>query len=165
MGKQQVTILSNSIRVLILEDSKDDAALLVRQLQVEGYDPTYERVETAAALRAALTQQSWDVILADYSLPSFSALEALALMQALKLDLPFIILSGTVNEVTAVSALKAGAHDFMTKGNWARLGPALARGVAEAEGGRQRPRAETAAAGNESPLPAPVGHSRGAISA
>src|SRR5258708_23362364 len=133
MGKQEVTILSNSIRVLVLEDSMEDAALVVRQLQVEGYDPTYERVETAAALRAALTQQSWDVILADYSLPSFSALEALALMQALKLDLPFIILSGTVNEVTAVSALKAGAHDFMTKSNLARLRPAIARQLRAAQ--------------------------------
>src|SRR5258708_2191388 len=165
MGRRrQVTILSNPIHVLVLEDSMEDAALVVRQLQVEGYDPTYERVETAAALRAALTRQSWDVILADYSLPSFSALDALALMQALKLDLPFIILSGTVSEVRAVSAVKAGAHDFMTKGNWARLGPAIARELREAEVRRQRQRAETALAANERRFRALIEHSADAIS-
>src|ERR1700687_4562234 len=102
MGHGRQRYLSNPIRVLILEDSATDAFLLVRQLRVEGYDPTHERIETAAALRAALTKQTWDLILADYSLPSFSALEALALLHELELDLPFIILSGTVNEETAV---------------------------------------------------------------
>jgi PAS domain S-box-containing protein len=156
--------LSKPIRVLILEDSIDDASLLVRQLQVEGYDPTYERVETAAALRAALTRQTWDLILADYSLPSFSALEALALVHELQLNLPFIILSGTVNEATAVSALKAGAHDFITKGNWARLGPAIARELREAEGRRQHQQAEAALAANERRFRALIEHSADAIS-
>jgi len=148
----------------MLEDSADDALLLVRQLRVEGYDPTCERVETAAALRAALSRQSWDVILADYSLPAFSALEALALMQEMHLDLPFIILSGTVNEVTAVSALKAGAHDFITKGNWARLSPAIVRELREAEVRRKRQRAETALAANERRFRALIEHSADAVS-
>ena len=119
--------MGNPIRVLILEDSADDAFLLVHQLQVGGYDPTYGHVETSEALRAALTTQTWDVILADYSLPSLSALEALALVHELELDLPLIIVSGTINEIMAVGALKAGANDFIIKGNWARLGPAIAR--------------------------------------
>ena len=134
--------MGNPIRVLILEDSANDAALLVRQLQVGGYDQTYGRVETAQALRVALTTQTWDVILADYSLPSFNALNALALLPELGLDLPFIVLSGTINEATAVSALKAGAHNFIVKGNWARLGPAIARELREAEVRQQRRQAE-----------------------
>jgi PAS domain S-box-containing protein len=156
--------VSNPIRVLILEDLADDALLLVRQLQVSGYDPKYEIVATPDSLRAALTTHTWDVILADYSLPGFSALEALASVHELELDLPFIILSGTVNEATAVSALKAGAHDFIVKGNWARLGPAIARELREAEERRQRQRAEAALVANEKRFRALIEHSADTIS-
>jgi len=155
--------VSDPIRVLILEDSTDDALLLLRQLQAGGYDPTVECVETSESLRHALTTHTWDVILADYSLPSLSALEALALVHKLELELPFIIVSGTINETMAVGALKAGAHDFIVKGNWARLGPAIARELREAEVRRQRQRAEAALAAGERRFRALIEHSTDAI--
>jgi len=155
--------VSNPIRVLIVEDSVDDALLLSRQLHASSYEPTVERVETSEALRHALTAHTWDVILADYSLPRLSALEALALVHELALDLPFIIVSGTINETMAVGALKAGANDFIVKGNWARLGPAIARELREAEGRRQRQRAEAALVANEKRFRALIEQSADAI--
>jgi len=134
--------MENPLRVLIVEDSEDDTALLVRELQRAGYAPEFERVETAAAMRAALAQKTWDIILSDYSLPAFNAPQALDVLQASALDLPFILISGTVGEETAVAALKAGASDFLTKGKWGRLAPAIERELREAETRRQRRQAE-----------------------
>ena len=124
--------MNKALRVLIVEDSEDDARLLLRELRRGGYDPAFERVETADAMRAALdpaagSGRRWDVILSDYSMPQFSGPAALALLQAEGMDVPFIIISGTIGEDTAVAALKAGAHDFLVKGNWARLVPAVER--------------------------------------
>ncbi|MBF8284341.1 MAG: CheY chemotaxis protein or a CheY-like REC, partial [Anaerolineales bacterium] len=138
--------MNKPLRVLIVEDSEDDARLLLRELRRGGYDPTFERVETADAMRAALDPSTgsghgWDVILSDYSLPQFSAPAALALLQAEGMDLPFIIISGTIGEDTAVAALKAGAHDFIVKGNWARLIPAVEREMRDAEARRARKQA------------------------
>jgi len=134
--------------VLIVEDSEDDMLLLVRELRRGGYDPTFERVETAAAMRAALDQQKWDIVLSDYSMPRFSAPAALALLQDLSiesgLDLPFIIVSGAIGEETAVEAMRAGAHDYIKKDNLARLIPAIERELRDAEVRRQRRRAEEA---------------------
>jgi len=130
--------MGKSLRVLIVEDSEDDAALLVRELQRAGYETEFERVETATAMRAALAQKPWDIILSDYSLPTFNALQALEVLQASALDLPFILISGTVGEETAVAALKAGASDFLTKGKWGRLAPAIERELREAETRRER---------------------------
>src|SRR5919106_4400176 len=103
--------MSTPIRILIVEDSQDDTALLLLELESGGYDPTYERIDTAAAMQAALARQPWDIIIADYSMPRFSALAALKLLQESGLDLPFIIVSGAIGEDTAVAAMKAGAHD------------------------------------------------------
>src|SRR5919201_1557974 len=86
------------LRVLIVEDSEDDALLLVRILRRSGYDMTYERVDTATAMNAALDKQPWDIIIADYSMPEFSGLEALAVMNGRGPDLPFIIASGSIGE-------------------------------------------------------------------
>ena len=132
------------LHTLIVDDSEDDALLVVQALKREGYDPSYERVATAEAMRGALARRQWEVILADYTMPSFGALAALDLLHQTQLDLPFIIISGTIDEAMAVSALKAGAHDFIVKGNLARLAPAIAREIREA-GLRQQQRQTRAA--------------------
>lgn len=126
------------LRALLIEDSADDADLLVRELRRNNYDVTYERVETEAALVQQLERQHWDVILSDYSLPVFSAPAALKVVQERKFDLPFIIVSGTVGEETAVASLKAGAHDFFTKGKLSLLAPAIEREMREAQERRNR---------------------------
>jgi signal transduction histidine kinase len=123
---------------LIVEDSERDALLLVREIRRGGYDPVFERVETASGMRAALERDSWDVVLSDYAMPQFSAPAALALIKEVGLDVPFIILSGTIGEETAVEAMKAGAHDFMIKDRLARLLPAIEREVREAQHRRER---------------------------
>jgi PAS domain S-box-containing protein len=125
--------MSTPLRVLILEDSEDDSLLLVQELKRGGFAPTHERVDSAAAMQDALASRPWDLILADYSMPAFSALDALKLLHDMGLDLPFIIVSGTITEATAVDALKAGAHDFVVKGNFARLVPAIQCELREVE--------------------------------
>ena len=122
-----------ALRVLIIEDSEDDATLLLRELKRGGYDVAFERVDTPAAMRSALTNQAWDVVISDYAMPAFDAPAALAILHEVGLDLPFIISSGTVGEETAVAALRAGAHDFFVKGNLVRLIPAIERELREAQ--------------------------------
>ena len=134
--------MSRPLRVLIVEDSADDAALLVRELRRGGYDLTCERVDTAGALQAALVKQPWDIVISDYSMPHFDAPAALRLLQESGLDVPFIIVSGAIGEDTAVAAMKAGAHDYLMKGSLARLNPAIERELREAEGRRERKRVE-----------------------
>ena len=124
--------MSVPLHVLLIEDSEDDAALVMRALRRGGYDPTFERVDTAAAMRAALDQHPWDLVISDYSMPQFTGPAALQLLQAGGIDLPFIMVSGTIGEETAVTAMKAGAHDFLMKGNLTRLIPAVARELREA---------------------------------
>jgi two-component system cell cycle sensor histidine kinase/response regulator CckA len=136
--------MSKPLRVLIVEDSEDDMELVLRELRRGGYAPDSERVETAEAMREALERREWDVVLSDFRLPSFSAPAALAVLQEHGLDLPFLIVSGTVGEETAVAALKAGAHDFVTKGKLARLIPAIERELREAGTRAERRRAEEA---------------------
>ena len=138
-----------SLRVLIVEDSEDDALLLVRQLRQGGYRVEFERVETSGAMRAALEAQTWDLAIADYTLPQFSAPAALALLQSMGIDLPFIVVSGTIGENRAVAAMKSGAHDYLMKGNLARLLPAIERELREAKERQQRRLAEQALRRNE----------------
>ena len=130
------------LRTLIIEDSEEDTLLLLRELWRLDYEVEFERVETAEAMQSVLTQRTWDLILSDYSMPSFSAPNALEVLEASGLDIPFIIISGTIGEDTAVAALKAGADDFLVKGKFARLGPAIERELREAEIRRDRKRAE-----------------------
>lgn len=115
------------LRVLILEDSENDALLLLRELRRAEYTVQYTRVESAEGMLAALEAEKWDIILSDYSMPSFSAPEALKLVQAKELDIPFIIVSGTVGEDIAVESMRAGTHDFFTKDKLVRLVPAIER--------------------------------------
>jgi len=119
--------VEKTLRALIIEDSQDDALLLLRELSRIGYEIEFERVETDVAMRAMLSEKEWDVILSDYTLPKFSAPQALETLKASGLEIPFIIISGTIGEETAVAALKAGANDFLVKGKYARLGPAIER--------------------------------------
>ncbi|HEV8679360.1 MAG TPA: response regulator, partial [Stellaceae bacterium] len=125
------------LRVLIVEDSDDDAELLLRELRRRGFAPVFERVETRQAMMAALGQ-AWDVVVSDWAMPQFSASDALALLQEMQHDLPFIIVSGTVGEEAAVAAMQAGAHDFIAKGRLTRLIPAIEREMREAAGRAER---------------------------
>src|SRR5947207_1815836 len=100
------------LRVLLVEDAENDALLVVRALSRAGYEPTCDRVETEPAMAAALDGGAWDLVIADYALPQFSATAALALVQEWGLDIPFIIVSGSVGEEAAVAAMKAGAHVY-----------------------------------------------------
>jgi PAS domain S-box-containing protein len=130
------------LRVLIVEDSEDDALLAVRELQLGGYEPEWRLVETPEAMGAALRDQEWDVVLADYQMPRFTAPGALRLLQDIGRDLPFIVISGTVGEDVAVEVMKAGAHDFFTKGSLKLLVPAIQREIGEAENRRRTIAAE-----------------------
>jgi signal transduction histidine kinase/FixJ family two-component response regulator len=133
--------MSKPLRVLIIEDSEDDAALLVRRLRRATFDVTSERVETPDAMAASLNSQPWDIVIGDYTLPRFSGLAALELLKKSGLDIPFIFVSGTIGEDTAVAAMKDGASDYILKGNLRRLVPAIERELREAEVRRERRRA------------------------
>jgi len=118
--------------------------MLEIELRRGGYAPVCHQVETPEALSCALERQDWDLVIADYRLPRFDGLAALALVKEKGLDLPFIIVSGYITEETAVAAMKAGAHDYVMKDKLARLGPAVERELREAEVRRERRRAEEA---------------------
>ncbi len=119
------------LRVLIVDDSETDAKLVLLALQVAGRPVQSERVQDADSLRAALKRQEWDAIVCDWSMPQFSALAALELVKQLGLDVPFVIASGTIGEDIAVAGLRAGAHDYVLKGNLTRLIPAIERELRE----------------------------------
>jgi len=126
------------LRALIVEDRAADADLILRELKRGGFVTTHERVETADALRAALDKQAWDIVLSDYYLPTFDAPGALAVLQASGYDVPFIVVSGSVGEDTAVAAMRAGATDYIMKDRLQRLPPAVAKALAEASVRRER---------------------------
>src|SRR5881392_529660 len=126
--------MGKPLRVLMVEDSEDDALLVLRELRAAGYDLTHERVDTAAALEAALDRHPWDLVIGDYSMPQFSGTAALAMLRERGLDVPYICVSGTITEELAVAAMKAGAHDYVTKGQLKRLLPAIERELREARG-------------------------------
>ena len=144
--------MNQVLRVLQVEDSESDAALIVRLLRKAGYDVHAERVEDADTMRAALARQTWEVIVADYQLPDFDAPKALQVLHDTGLDLPFIVVSGTIGEDVAVAMMKAGAHDYLIKGNLARLAPAVEREIRDADDRRERQRAESALRESEAAL-------------
>ena len=131
-----------SLHVLLVEDSDDDAQLLVLELTRGGHKVSAKRVETAEALRAALAEGTWQVVLCDFTLPHFSGAEALRIVKESGLDLPFIYVSGTMGEDIAVEAMKAGAHDYIVKHSLARLVPAVERELREAQDRKQGREAE-----------------------
>jgi two-component system, cell cycle sensor histidine kinase and response regulator CckA len=137
------------LRVLIVEDSEDDTLLLLRALRRSGYQVESARVETPETMQDALEQKAWDIVISDYTMPAFNALDALGILQSKGLDIPFLIVSGTIGEETAVAAMKAGAQDYLLKGNLARLVPAVERELREAEDRQRRHSAEQALALSE----------------
>jgi PAS domain S-box-containing protein len=141
--------MNTRLHVLIVEDSEDDTELLVNELECCGYDLIYERVDTQSAMQSALDKQQWDIVIADYSMPSFSAPAALNILKKKALDLPFIIVSGSIGEDLAVAAMKSGAHDYLMKNKLARLVPAVERELREACERRKRREAEQALRQNE----------------
>ncbi len=130
------------LHTLIVEDSENDALLLVRALREGGYEPEFARVDTREAMRAELGRKNWDIVFADFTMPRFNAFEALQLLHETEIDLPFIIVSGTIGEDRAVQAMKAGAHDYILKDNMKRLLPAVERELREARNRRERKQAE-----------------------
>jgi two-component system cell cycle sensor histidine kinase/response regulator CckA len=134
--------MGTPLRVLMIEDSEDDAALLLRELRRGNYDVAFERVELPDALQSALDKQTWDLIVSDFSMPHFSGADALRLVRAEGSDVPFIFLSGTMGEETAVAALQNGAQDYLMKTNLKRVVPAVQRALQEAEDRRKRKQME-----------------------
>jgi PAS domain S-box-containing protein len=133
--------MNKPLRILIVEDSEDDCLFLLRELRRAGYETVHERVETPEAMRSALANREWDIVISDYLLPRFSGPEALTALRDSGLDLPFIIVSGNIGEDIAVEAMKSGAHDYIIKGNLSRLVPAVARELREAGMRRERKQA------------------------
>jgi two-component system, cell cycle sensor histidine kinase and response regulator CckA len=134
--------MTKPLRILIVEDSEEDALLLLMELRRNGYETDFARVETREAMKEALQRRECDVVISDYVMPKFSGLEALATLKESGLDLPFVIVSGNIGEDIAVEAMKAGAHDYILKGNLKRLVPAIERELRDAETRRARRRVE-----------------------
>ncbi|HON59656.1 MAG TPA: response regulator [Smithella sp.] len=122
----------DQLRVLVVDDSEDDALLMVRELQKGGWELVYERVDKAEQMRKALQEKPWDLILCDYKLPSFEAPAAIALAKAIRSDIPIIIISGTIGEEKAVECMRLGAQDYIMKDNFSRLCPVVRRELGEA---------------------------------
>ncbi|WDT79391.1 MAG: response regulator [Candidatus Manganitrophus sp.] len=134
--------MNKSLRALLVEDSIEDAELLLQELRRGGYDATFERVETADAMTAALEKHRWDVVFGDFTMPRFNGAAALKLLREKGLDIPFIFVSGTLGEDAAIAAMRAGANDYIMKGNTKRLLPVVERELRECalrrEGGRPK---------------------------
>ena len=138
--------MGTPLRVLLAEDSENDARLLLHELRRAGFEPQHVRVDTAAAMSAALESQSWDFVISDYHMPTFSGTAALALVRERDREVPFIFVSGTIGEDIAVEAMRAGAQDYVMKGSLRRLGPALHRELEEAQTRKDRRRVEATVA-------------------
>src|SRR5690242_16847980 len=134
--------MATPLRVLLVEDSVDDATLLLYELKRGGYDPIHQRVDTPDALAQAFSTGTWELVLVDFTMPRFSGRKALEMVKARDSDVPFIFVSGTIGEDAAVAAMKSGAHDYIIKGNLKRLLPAIERELREAQDRRERRRAE-----------------------
>jgi len=135
-------IKDNALRILIIDDSEDDALLVIRALKEDGYNPVYERVETAAAMKKTLKGNQWDVIICDYKMPKFDAPSAIFMLKKAYIDVPLIIISGAIGEETAVECMRLGARDYIMKSNLSRLCPAIARELEEAKVRKKQKKAE-----------------------
>ena len=140
------------LRVLLIEDDEDFSALILRELQRGDYELVFRRVESPRDLHDAVQQGTWDIVLADWILPQFSALFALEMLKSQDMDIPFIVVSGTIGNEAAMSALKAGAHDYLGKQNLDRLVLTVERELREADERRARRQAEAALASSEERL-------------
>lgn len=117
--------MGKPLNVLLIEDSEDDATLIVHELEHGGYDVDYERVDTTASVRDALCRRKWDVILSDHAMPESCALEALSAVKEIGVDLPFIVVSGWMTDELAEAAIKEGARGFVPKNRLAKLVPII----------------------------------------
>ena len=140
------------LKVLIVEDSKNDAVLLLRYLASAGYDVQSSIVKSSEKMKEALAERDWDIVLSDYTVPGFSGLDALRTLQESGLDIPFIIISGVIGEDTAVEAMRIGVHDYLMKSNLKRLAPAIEREMQNAESRQARRKAEEALRRSEAGL-------------
>src|SRR5688572_7290215 len=134
--------MKEKLKLLNIEDSELDTELLILHLKREGYDLDYKRVDTVEQLADALTNEEWDVIISDYSIPGFGVDEALEFVKQTDLDIPFIVISGTIGEEKAVQVMRAGASDYLMKDNLKRLAPAIERELQEAENRRRKRESE-----------------------
>jgi diguanylate cyclase (GGDEF)-like protein/PAS domain S-box-containing protein len=125
--------VSKTVKVLVVDDSEDDAKLALRALRRGAFNATYRRVQTAVELKAALEQERWDAVISDFRMPGFTGIDALRIFRSAGLDIPFILISGTIGEEIAVDAMKAGASDYVMKKSLARLAPALERELKETQ--------------------------------
>ncbi len=135
---------SKPLKVLLVEDSPDDALILIRHIEKGGFDVDYQRVDSAREMRKALVDSTWDICISDHNMPGFDSTEALHLIKETGMDLPIVIVSGSIGEDIAVNAMKAGAHDYIMKDNLTRLVPAIERELRDAEERRARREAEEA---------------------
>jgi PAS domain S-box-containing protein len=149
---QSEVIMPIPLAVLIVEDAESDVQLLVRLLKRADYELVYEQVETAEQMCAALEKQTWDIVISDYRMPQFDGRTALKLLQDTGHDIPFIVVSGTIGEETAVAMMKAGAHDYLIKGDLARLVPAVQRELVQSKIRRGRKQMEEALREHENRL-------------
>src|SRR4051812_39184578 len=115
MNNAAAKIETVPLNVLIVEDSEEDADLIILELKRGGFDPVYRRVDTPEGMAKALREREWDLVLSDCSMPKFSVTEALNMLQATGVDIPFVIVSATIGEEAAVEAMRAGAHDYILK--------------------------------------------------
>ena len=132
------------LRVLLVEDCEDDVALILRLLRRGGYEPDWKQVQTAETLDAALAASRWDIVLSDYTMPQFDAMRALHRLREQSANLPFIVISGSIGEETAVAAMRAGASDYLMKSNLTRLVPAIERELRESAARLERSRTKKA---------------------
>lgn len=131
MGKKK-------IKILIAEDSEDDAMLLMRRIKKDGLDPVYRRVDSLKKMKEALDKEEWNIVLSDYNMPNFTGLDAINLLRQNNPEIPLIIISGTVGEDTAVKTIRKGANDYLMKDNLVRLVPSIKRELQEAKIKRER---------------------------
>ena len=145
MGKNNASKISDTqlLRLLIVEDSEDDVLLIIRELKKGGYNPVYERIETVVAMEKAIREKQWDIILCDYNLPKLKAPSAIAVLKGSNIDIPLIIISGTIGEEKAVECMRQGAQDYIMKSSLSRLCPAIARELEEAKTRKKQMQAES----------------------
>jgi len=135
--------MHKDLKILLVEDMENDALLILRELRKQGYEPIYERVDTAATMQASLENGSWDIILTDHNMPSFSSGDALEIRKQIAPHLPIILVSGTIGEEATVQAVKAGIADFVNKADLERLVPVMERVLRETENRNRREEAES----------------------
>ena len=144
--------MSELLKALVVEDYEDDALLVIRELRRGGFNVEWERIQTASEMQHALREKIWDVVISDYNLPQFSAPVALETLKHSGHDIPFIVVSGEIGEELAVETMKAGAHDYLMKGNLSRLSEAVRREIREARLRIEHKHAENTLKENDIPI-------------